>query len=46
MNTNKEIGQRIRKRRQELGMTQEELTQKMGFKSRSSINKIEIGEEE
>lgn len=43
MNTNKEIGKRIRKRRLEIGMTQQELTEKMGFKSRSSINKIEIG---
>ena len=37
------IGERIRKRRLELGMTQEELAKTIGFKSRSSINKIEIG---
>lgn len=36
--------QRIKQRREELGMTQEELAQKMGYKSRSSINKIETGE--
>lgn len=35
------IGQRIRTRRIELGMTQEELAQKLGYTSRSSINKIE-----
>ena len=36
-----EIGDRIRKRREELGMSQEELAKKIGYKSRSSINKIE-----
>ena len=41
MSTNKEIGKRIRLRRQEIGMSQQELTDKLGFKSRSSINKIE-----
>ena len=35
-------GERIRSRRIELGMTQEELAKKAGFKSRSSINKIEL----
>ena len=39
-----ELYQRIRKRREELGLSQEELAQKMGYKSRSSINKIEMGE--
>ena len=39
-----ELYQRIRKRRGELGLSQEELAQKMGYKSRSSINKIEMGE--
>lgn len=38
-----EIYKRIRARREELGMSQEELAQKMGYKSRSSINKIESG---
>lgn len=37
----KTIGQRIRARRIELGMTQEELAKKLGYHSRSSINKIE-----
>ena len=36
------IGHRIRKRREELGMSQEELGRKLGYKSRSSINKIEL----
>lgn len=35
-------GERIRARRIELGMTQDELAKKAGFKSRSSINKIEL----
>lgn len=34
---------RIKKRREELKMTQEELAEIMGYKSRSSINKIELG---
>ena len=37
------IGEKIKKRREELGYTQEELAKKMGYKSRSSINKIEVG---
>ena len=37
------IGNIIRQRRIELGMTQEELAHKLGYKSKSSINKIEIG---
>ena len=35
---------RIRARREELGMSQDDLAKKMGYKSRSSINKIELGE--
>lgn len=35
------IGERIRKKRIELGMSQEELAKKLNYKSRSSINKIE-----
>lgn len=35
------IGERIRNRRLELKMSQDELAQKLGYKSRSSINKIE-----
>ena len=38
----KTIGQRIRERRESLKMSQEELALKLGYKSRSSINKIEI----
>lgn len=36
------VGERIKRRRLELGMTQAELAEKVGFKSRSSINKIEL----
>lgn len=36
------IGSRIRKRREELGLSQDELGKKLGYKSRSSINKIEL----
>lgn len=36
------IGDRIKQRRLELGLTQEELAEKVGYKSKSSINKIEI----
>lgn len=37
------IGLRIQQRRKELGLTQEELAFKMGYKSKSTINKIEKG---
>lgn len=36
------IGYRIRVRREELGLSQEELGKRLGYKSRSSINKIEL----
>lgn len=36
------IGDKIRLRREELGMTQTELAQRLGYKSRSSINKMEM----
>lgn len=36
------IGQRIKQRREELCMSQDELAKKIGYKSRSSINKIEL----
>ena len=39
-----EIYKRIRTRREELGISQEELAKRIGYKSRSSINKIEKGE--
>lgn len=38
-----DIGKRIKKRRLELGMTQDELAKASGYKWRSSINKIELG---
>lgn len=34
-------GERIKQRRNELGMTQEELARKMGFKTKASISRIE-----
>lgn len=37
------IGTIIKQRRLALGMTQEELAHKLGYKSKSTINKIEIG---
>ena len=37
------IGENIRRRREELGLTQEELAARLGYKSKSSINKIELG---
>lgn len=37
------IGNRIRNRRIELGLSQEELAKKVGYTSRSTINKIENG---
>lgn len=37
------IGDKIRARRLELHMTQEELAEKLGYKSKSTINKIELG---
>ena len=37
------IGERIRLRREQLGLSQEELAKALGYKSRSSINKIELG---
>jgi transcriptional regulator with XRE-family HTH domain len=39
------VGQRIKQRREALGLTQEELAQKVGYASRSSINKIELSRE-
>jgi transcriptional regulator with XRE-family HTH domain len=35
------IGERIKQRREELELSQEELARRLGYKSRSSINKIE-----
>lgn len=36
------IGERIKNKREELGMSQDELAKRCGYKSRSSINKIEL----
>lgn len=38
-----EIGTRIREKREAIGMTQEELASKLGYKNKSSIAKIETG---
>lgn len=37
-----DVGKRIRERRIELGMTQEELALRVGYKTRGSINKLEL----
>ena len=37
------IGNRIRARREELGLTQEELAKRLGYKTKTSITKIETG---
>lgn len=37
------IGKNIMEARKRLGMTQEELATKVGYKSKSTINKIELG---
>lgn len=39
-----ELSKRIKCRREELRMSQDELAKKLGYRSRSSINKIEKGE--
>lgn len=41
----KTIGERIRERRIQLEMSQDELAKRLGYKSRSSINKIESGDQ-
>ena len=38
-----ELSDRVRMRREALGMSQEELAMRMGYSSRTSINKIENG---
>ena len=43
MNT---VGERIYRLRRDLGITQEELAHRLGYKSKSSINKIEMGKSE
>ena len=37
------IGDRIAQRRRELGMTQMELALKLGYTSKTTINKVELG---
>ena len=37
------IGENIRRIRERNGLTQEELAHRMGYKSKSTINKIELG---
>jgi len=37
------INENIKRRREELEMSQEELAAKLGYKHRSAINKIELG---
>lgn len=39
------MAQRIKQRREQLGMTQEELARKLGYASRSSVNKVEKSRE-
>ncbi|MBR5355491.1 MAG: helix-turn-helix transcriptional regulator [Lachnospiraceae bacterium] len=38
-----EFGERIRIRREEIGMTQEELAEHLGYKHKTSVSKIEKG---
>lgn len=38
------IGDRIKERRLDLGMTQEELADKVGFKARASVSRLEGGD--
>lgn len=40
---NNKIGENIARKRKELGWRQEDLAMKMGYKSKSTINKIELG---
>ena len=37
------IGANIRRRREELGLSQEELADRVGYKTKSAVNKIEQG---
>ena len=38
-----ELADRVKLKRKELGLTQDELAKRMGYKSRVSVNKIEMG---
>ncbi|MGO5053546.1 helix-turn-helix domain-containing protein [Lachnospiraceae bacterium LCP25S3_G4] len=39
------VGDRIREKREAIGITQEELAKRLGYKSRSSVNKMETSRE-
>lgn len=39
------LGERVKLRRKELGMSQEELAKRIGYKSKTSVNKIELGKQ-
>ena len=41
--TPRALGESIRRRREELGLTQDQLARRLGYRSRSTINKIEKG---
>lgn len=38
-----DFGKKVKARREQLGMTQEELAEKLGYKTKSTITKIECG---
>lgn len=42
-NFNEAFGQRVKSRREELGITQDELAHKIGYKNRSTVSGIEAG---
>lgn len=42
-NFQEEFGERVRVRREQVGMTQEELANKLGYKHKTSVSKIEKG---
>lgn len=44
MTTAEEIGIRIKKLREDMKMSQDELAVRLGYKHRSSVNKIELGQ--
>lgn len=37
------LGEKVKLKREELGLSQEELAEKMNYKSKTSIHKIEVG---
>ena len=43
MNANVVLGQRLKSAREQAGLSQEELARRLGYKSKSSISKIERG---